>query len=325
MNINNNKNSIGVNEMIEVKIPNVSVVLTTFNRVKILSETINSILNQTYSDFEFIIVDNMSEDGTEQYISEIMDQRVRYYRNPNNGVIAVNRNYGIKKARGEYIAFCDDDDLWVNDKLENQIIFMENSPNLALSFGFAVTFGNVKKQGEMLIPKNDCMKIKNFETLLLGNKITCSTVMVKKESLNSVGLFDENPEFKAIEDYDLWLRLARYYPIGCIPKVLCNYRVHTNNTSNNLLNERMKLLKLIEKVESNDWAESELFKRSKSNIYWVIGNALLLERNSSYKIWFIKSLTMEINKKTVLAIILAVIPIKVAYNILRFLLKIFKK
>jgi len=91
--------------------PCVSVIVTTFKRVKLLSETLDSILAQTFTDFELIVVDNISEDGTREYVTGIADSRVRYFRNANHGVIAVNRNYGIRQSEGKYIAFCDDDDL----------------------------------------------------------------------------------------------------------------------------------------------------------------------------------------------------------------------
>ena len=90
----------------------VSVVVTTYNRAHIVTEAIESILNQTFGDFELIIVDNYSNDNTEEVIKSYKDERIKYFKNRNNGIIAVNRNYGISKAQGEYIAFCDDDDLW---------------------------------------------------------------------------------------------------------------------------------------------------------------------------------------------------------------------
>ena len=120
--------------------PAVSVVLITYNRKPLLRETVASILNQTFSDFELIVVDNVSEDGTERFVRSLDDPRVRYIRHPNGGVISINRNVGIRAARGDYIAFCDDDDLWVPDKLQRQIRAMEDNPRAGLCFTDGVAF-----------------------------------------------------------------------------------------------------------------------------------------------------------------------------------------
>jgi len=108
----------------------VSVIVTSFNRVHFLKETIETILKQTFSDFEVIIVDNMSTDATEEYVQSLTDPRVTFYSNPNAGIVAVNRNFGIQKAKGKYIAFCDDDDLWLLDKLRKQVELMEEKAAL---------------------------------------------------------------------------------------------------------------------------------------------------------------------------------------------------
>ena len=99
----------------------VSVVVTTFNRKDLLKETLESILAQTYQDFELIVVDNYSNYDFNALIESFKSDKIRAYQNQNHDVIATNRNFGIEKAKGEYIAFCDDDDLWMPDKLEKQM------------------------------------------------------------------------------------------------------------------------------------------------------------------------------------------------------------
>ena len=106
--------------------PLVSVIVTTYNRKEYLKETIDSILNQTYKNFELIVVDNYSDFDFLTYIKSFNDNRIRAFQHHNNGIIAVNRNIGIKKAYGEYIAFCDDDDYWVDKKLEYQVNNIKN-------------------------------------------------------------------------------------------------------------------------------------------------------------------------------------------------------
>ena len=107
-----------------IKSPLVSVIVTTFNRKELLKETIDSILNQTFTDFELIVVDNYSEYNFVDYIKSFSDNKLIAFQNKNNGIIAVNRNYGIKKAKGKYIAFCDDDDCWDSEKLAKQIPYL---------------------------------------------------------------------------------------------------------------------------------------------------------------------------------------------------------
>ena len=130
--------------------PIVSVIVTTFNRCEMLGETIASIINQSFQDFELIIVDNMSQDGTEQFIKNIKDARIRYFRNPNFGIIASNRNYGIAKSRGFYIAFCDDDDLWKKNKLELQLNYLNKNPDVVMCYSQAESFLDDKVVSECM-------------------------------------------------------------------------------------------------------------------------------------------------------------------------------
>ena len=101
----------------------VSVIVPTYNRAHLLKKTIESILSQTYTDLELIVVSNYSTDNTDDMVKSYKDDRIKYFKNQNNGIIAVNRNFGIRKSTGEYIAFCDDDDTWLPNKLERQVNF----------------------------------------------------------------------------------------------------------------------------------------------------------------------------------------------------------
>ncbi|MEN6566124.1 MAG: glycosyltransferase family A protein [Veillonellales bacterium] len=302
--------------------PLVSVVLTTYNRVKLLGETVQSILAQTFTNFELIIVDNMSEDGTREYVLGINDSRIRYMGNLNNGVIAVNRNVGIKSSRGKYIAFCDDDDLWMPDKLQHQVVFMEENSDLGLCFGYAIAFGDTKFSGRMLNAKNECNNIANFKTLVQGNKIACFTVMLRKDCLIDVGIFDENPDFRAIEDFDLWLRIAKIYKIACLPKILGRYRVQNNSASSNKVTERKKLFKLMEKLEADQDIDRSTLKKAKAQIFWMVGNALLSNKDNEYKKWFSESFIYDRNIKTFLAILLTWLPTGFALSLFNVLEKI---
>jgi glycosyltransferase involved in cell wall biosynthesis len=293
-------------------VPLVSVVVPTFNRMQLLSETLDSILNQNFRYFEIIIVDNMSEDGTEAYVKGLDDPRIRYFRNANNGIIAVNRNYGIRQARGIYVAFCDDDDIWLPEKLQKQVSFMEQNPAIGLTFGYAENFGESAFNGLLLYAKKESDRIDSFEKLLLGNKIATFTVMLQKECLEDVGCFDEDPDFKAIEDYDLWLRIALKYRIECVPEILGKYRVHTGCLSSNKVLERTKLFRILNKFILTNCIDIKLARKTESRICWMIGNALLYEYDAKYRSWYFNSFKKNINMRTLLALAFCLMPIVMA-------------
>jgi teichuronic acid biosynthesis glycosyltransferase TuaG len=206
----------------------ISVIVLTYNRAHLVPETIDSILKQTYPDFELIVVDNFSTDDTEKVVKGYRDRRIRYFKNDNGGVIAVNRNYGINQARGEYIAFCDDDDLWLPDKLEKQLQEFEKDERLGLVCTNAVLFNEAGDLGlfhETGLPE----KFFTLDSLVRTNRIICSSVLIKKGAIDDVGLFDTSPAIFTGEDLELWLRIARKYNLKYLDLPLIKYRVHSGN------------------------------------------------------------------------------------------------
>lgn len=301
-------------------LPLVTVIVTTYNRAKLLLETISSILNQSFADFELIVVDNMSEDATEGYVTGLDDRRIRFFKNPNNGIIAVNRNFGIKRARGKYIAFCDDDDLWFPDKLKTQVEFMDASPDVGLTFSNAETFGD-GSAGRAVYAKGESESVKDFNSLLRGNKIAAFTVMVARKCLDDVGLFDESPEFKSIEDYDLWLRVARKYALACMPQMLGRYRVHSARTSGDDVFEKKKLLRLVEKFKKSGLVDRREARMMESHVHWMIGNSVLsggAGKDAAFRAHYCRALSLSINVRTLLGFLLTLVPSVVAANIFRF-------
>lgn len=224
--------------------PKVSVVVTTYNRVGLLGETLASILGQTFTDLELIVVDNCSRDGTSDYLASPSDPRVRPFTNANNGVIAVNRNLGITQAKGEYVAFCDDDDLWQPDKLRLQVELMEARPDLALCYTNASTFCGDR----MLSPRMVWRRITHhhFLALLQGNYIPNSSVLVRRRVFDEVGLLTTDGSLR--EDYEMWMRIARRFPIAGINQPLIRYRVHPNNAAGNKVGETLRAMRTVRSV-----------------------------------------------------------------------------
>lgn len=210
----------------------VSVIMPTYNHARFIGEAIDSVLNQTYKNFELIIVDNYSEDNTEKIVASYKDDGVKYLKFKNNGVIAASRNYGIKHSRGEYIAFLDSDDMWLPEKLEKQIkVFQDSNETSMLYTRFKTIEGDIISN--KIFPKNGTYKSGNiFKSLYRRSFIACSSVMVKRRVLDQVGLFDTDPNLIAIEDTDLWLRITLKYIAKCADSLpLFLYRIQPQSIS----------------------------------------------------------------------------------------------
>lgn len=214
--------------------PLVSVIVPTYNRQDLLTETLTSILAQTYSNIEIIVVDNCSNYDFLAHIHSFQDNRLRPFQNRNYGVIATNRNFGIRQAQGEYIAFCDDDDLWLPEKLEKQLQIFEKHPDLNLVGTNATIFPKMQKNSlymwrDEIISYTKLLKRPQGYLRITG--VMCSSVLYKASLANKIGDWDENQQIVAMEDYDYWLRILKHQnnSIYIINKDLLKYRWHTNN------------------------------------------------------------------------------------------------
>lgn len=203
----------------------VSVVIPTHNRADLLPRAIDSVLNQTYSNFEIIVVSDGSTDNTEEVVKSYSDKdsRIRFigYSPARGGNIA--RNTGIEAAKGEYVAFLDDDDEWMPAKLEKQINVMESNLDIGLVYtGVNIIYVNEGLRYSFIgESKGDLSK-----EILLDNHIgTTSTVMVRKMILEKTGAFDE--KLKALQDFELWIRVCQKCLIGLVPEELINYYNYT--------------------------------------------------------------------------------------------------
>ena len=194
----------------------ISVVITSYNRMNYLIESLPSVLNQSFKDIEVIVVDDGSKDGTRAYVefAKESDKRVRYVREPGVGVSGA-RNRGIVESKGEYICFLDSDDLWLPKKLEIQFREM-------VSKGYYISYTDEIwiRKGRYVNPGKKHRKFGGwiFERCIPLCIISPSSVMIKREVFSRVGLFDET--FYVCEDYDLWLRICSIYPVLYIDKKL---------------------------------------------------------------------------------------------------------
>jgi glycosyltransferase involved in cell wall biosynthesis len=202
--------------------PKVSVIIPTKNRAHYVSFAIKSVLDQTFKDFELIVCDAASTDNTEEVVGKFDDERIRYIREDIDRGVSASRNIGIRNSKGTFVAFLDDDDLWMPSKLEKQLDLIEKRP----SVGVVTTgFWEVNQRGNILRFKIPSVKGKIFPAILRKNYVgNCSMVLARKECLEKVGMFDEN--LHAAEDYDLWIRLAKYYEFEYVKEYLVLGRIH---------------------------------------------------------------------------------------------------
>jgi glycosyltransferase involved in cell wall biosynthesis len=221
----------------------ISVVIPVYNGAKTIQATINSVLNQTFSDFELIVIDDGSTDSTLQIISTIKDDRLNVFSYPNAGVSA-SRNRGIAKATGKYIAFLDSDDLWTSDKLELQLAALETT-QAAIAYSWTDW---IDESGQFLRPGGHIAESGNvYVKLLIRDFIESgSNPLILKQALDEVGNFDES--ISAAEDWDVWLRLAARYEFVAIPSPQILYRVSPNSLSSNVCDMEVASLKVIEQA-----------------------------------------------------------------------------
>lgn len=220
--------------MVEL-MPKVSVIIPIYNAEKFISKTIESVIAQTYPDWEIIAVDDGSTDKTPAILNEYkkkLSKKLRIITQKNSGV-SIARNTGIAAAEGKYIAFLDHDDLWTPEKLEKQVKLLDSNKELGLVYSDSYVIdgaGNLKK--DTIFHGVKPFRGNVFNKLFYNNFIPCLTVVTRKEVLDKVGLF--NLEYKIAEEYDLFLKIAERCSIDFIEQPLAKYRIHGESFSKNI-------------------------------------------------------------------------------------------
>lgn len=230
--------------------PLVSVIIPTYNRAAYIAEAIRSVLAQTYHSVEIIVADDGSTDNTAEVVAGLGDA-VTYVSLPHRGQPAATRNGGLRVARGEFIAFLDSDDLFFPDKLATQLAGFEAHPEAGLVYSNAYFFRDEPSQPTVHAldglpsPSGDV-----FADLLRGNFLAPQAVLMRRACLQAVGVFDENPDFFAVEDYDLFLRVAAMFPVIYVPGDVAAMRRHNQSISRDAVNLRLRFVLVLEKMEA---------------------------------------------------------------------------
>ena len=209
--------------------PRVSIIIPTHNRARMLRDAIASVLDQSYQDFEIIVIDDGSTDDTQAVVACFRDARIDYSRNPKNLGESGSRNAGLARATGEYIGFVDDDDTWLPTKLTAQVELLDRCPKkvggvytgyFRIDTASGATIATVlpEKRGNV------------YADLRSYNWIgTPSTVLLRRECFDKAGQFDEQLKFGP--DYDMWIRISRYYDFEIVNRPLVRYAVHPDRLS----------------------------------------------------------------------------------------------
>jgi glycosyltransferase involved in cell wall biosynthesis len=263
--------------------PTVSVVIPTYNAAELLPEAVESVLEQTYEDFEIIVVDDGSTDETPDVMGTYTED-VRYIRKENGGSASA-RNRGIREARGEYVAFLDADDRWRSTKLEVQM--REHAANPALAWSYSEAHLVDHETGEVLFRKSQTRPRYGgdiLRKLLRGNFVTPSTVLVERSVFDDVGTFDESSLHRISEDWDLWLRIAARHPIRYIEEPLVEMRQHTGRKTQTMdLDAALESrLAIIDKaVARNPERLDDLHEPARADLYVRIGRKWMSRGNRS--------------------------------------------
>jgi glycosyltransferase involved in cell wall biosynthesis len=239
--------------------PLVSVVIPAYNAEHTILETIQSVQQQTFQDFEIIVINDGSKDKTLEKLQAIQDNRLKIVSQNNAGVCAA-RNSGINHAVGEFITFLDADDLWMPDKLEMQLSALNDCPKAGVAYSW--TYYMYEKEG--VLSFHPCPSISFsgniYERLLIGDFIlSCSNVLVRKQAIESTGGFD--PDCPGCADWNYWVRLSKNWDFIVVPKYQILYRQSSSAMSSNVEKMHKEALIAIEKAYKSAPLELQYLKK----------------------------------------------------------------
>jgi len=259
-----------------MKNPLVSIIIPTYNREKLILKAIDSVLKQSFQDFEILIIDDASTDATNKVIKELNNNRITYYRLDKNSGQCVARNYGIRKAKGTYIAFLDSDDEWLPEKLKLQVdCFKKGEDKLGAVYGHSYKKDMIKNTTEL---NNNNYYRGNIQNRFMEGFCppTPSLFLVKKSALEKVNGFDE--KLLTFVDIDLWLRLSEFYEFDYIEEpIIIKYEQIGDQYINNF-EKRYKGLKLFLRkweIKISDKDKENRLMNLKKHLTYAIVNPML--------------------------------------------------
>ena len=255
----------------------VSIILPTYNRAQLVKESIDSVLQQTYPDFELLIIDDGSEDNTDEIIAAIGDERIHYFKKPHTGHTGVLKNFAIGIAKGDLIAFIDSDDLWKKEKLEMQVKLLNENSSVDFSISDVTTFRDDTVLIDHSYKLQHTVECKNiFDLLCKGQMLIYNpTLVIRKECFEKIGLFNE-AMFSG--DYHFNMRLAYYYDAAVIYETLVLRRSHDSNMSELMPFENYaEYIETYEYLYYNNMIGIAALCKAKSNAFFKMGKIYSLD------------------------------------------------
>jgi glycosyltransferase involved in cell wall biosynthesis len=243
----------------------ISVIIPVYNAELTIEETAKSVLNQTFKDFELIVINDGSTDLTLDILCKIKDPRLKIFSYPNSG-LSTSRNRGIKHACSEFISFIDADDLWTPDKLEAQLNVLKENPGADVAYSWTCCidkFGNLLDYG-IRYTVNGYVFPDLLTYFFIGSG---SNGLIRKKVFDEVGQFDET--LTSAEDWDMFLKIAARYHFAAIPLPQILYRISDNSMSRNVIRQERETLKVLERAFSQEPGKSllHLKRRTYANLY----------------------------------------------------------
>jgi glycosyltransferase involved in cell wall biosynthesis len=210
--------------------PKVSIILPTYNRAKYIIETIESVRNQTYQNWELLVIDDVSQDNTGDLVKQINDERVQLFRTERRLGVTGTRNEGVRKANSDLIAFIDSDDLWDTTKLEKQVDALQQYPTAGYSVTGGFNFRNQLEPVDYFYKQRNGIRYDNLFISFFRSEVSVTTpsLVFRKQCLSTTGFFDEG---KTFADVDFILRLARHFNGIILYEPLLFRRLHDSNIS----------------------------------------------------------------------------------------------
>jgi len=275
--------------------PLVSVLIPAYNHEQYVEAALQSVVDQTYSNIEIIVINDGSTDRTGEvvlsFISKHTEYNINYIDKLNEGICRT-LNKGLELAKGKYVALLASDDIWLPDKIEKQILIMEANLNIGMVFTdhyFMRFYEKTSIKATDYKPStrdcfiNNIQNVNMYEKLLTENIIPGLTVFIRKDCFDKVGGFDNNLKS---EDLDMWLRIAKMYPIAFIDEPLAYYRVHDTNVSNNALS--FGTIKLVFSILNKQYNEIPLKHQHAKKIVLFLKFFYKIVKNRFLRVFFIE-------------------------------------
>ena len=246
----------------------VSIIMPSYNTASFIGESIESVLNQTYKNWELIIVDDCSNDNTEEIVQSFNNSKIRFYKNVENLGAAYSRNFALKQADGEWIAFLDSDDLWKPEKLEKQISFMKDNNYFFSCVGRDEIDEQSHSCGRITISPKHITRLGMYLYCWIG----CLGVMYHAPTVGLIQI--EN--LKKNNDYAMWLKVIKVVDCYCMDEVLAHYRVRKNSISHDSLLKLIKSHYLLFRISENLCVVSSIICTTINMVFGIVKKILFI-------------------------------------------------